>query len=54
MANYLAQTEALMNGKTEEEARKELQDEGMDAEKIDQLAPFKYLKKQTHKFYFDR
>jgi glucose-6-phosphate isomerase len=41
MANYLAQTEALMNGKTEEEARKELQAEGMDQEKIDQLAPFK-------------
>lgn len=41
MANYLAQTEALMNGKTEEEARKELQAEGMDKEKIDQLAPFK-------------
>ena len=41
MANYLAQPEALMNGKTEKEVRQELQAERMDQEKIDQLAPFK-------------
>lgn len=41
MANYLAQTEALMKGKTEEEVRQELQVDGMDQENIDRLAPFK-------------
>lgn len=41
MANYLAQTEALMKGKTEEEVRQELQVDGMDQENIDRLAPFR-------------
>ncbi|NBS42070.1 glucose-6-phosphate isomerase, partial [bacterium] len=39
--NCLAQTEALMRGKTEEEARAELQAEGLSPEAIDQLAPHK-------------
>lgn len=41
LANFLAQTEALMMGKTEQEARAELALQGMDAEAIAQLAPHK-------------
>lgn len=41
LANFLAQTEALMRGKTEEEARKELEAKGMAKEAIDKLAPHK-------------
>jgi glucose-6-phosphate isomerase len=39
MANLFAQTEALMRGKTEAEAREELKSQGLDAEAIDELAP---------------
>ena len=39
MSNFFAQTEALMNGKTEAEVEAELQ--GMDAEAIKKLVPFK-------------
>src|SRR5690606_7478418 len=41
MANYFAQTEALMTGKTAEEVRNELQGGKMSAEEIDALVPFK-------------
>ncbi len=41
LSNFFAQAEALMRGKTEEEARRELEDHGLDEEKIDQLAPHK-------------
>lgn len=41
MANYFAQTEALMNGKTEEEAAEELRKSGKSEEEIKALAPFK-------------
>ena len=41
MANFFAQTEALMNGKTSEEARAELESEGKDAESIKALLAFK-------------
>ena len=41
MANFFAQTEALMNGKTEEEVLKELEDKKMSAAEIKKLAPFK-------------
>jgi len=37
----LAQTEALMKGKTEEEARAELVKSGMAADKVDALVPHK-------------
>ena len=40
-ANFLAQTEALMKGKTEEEARAELVKSGMASEKIDALVAHK-------------
>jgi len=39
MANFFAQTEALMRGKTEAEARAELEDRGMTAEEVAALAP---------------
>jgi len=39
MANFFAQTEALMRGRTEVEARAEMQAAGMPAERIDELAP---------------
>ena len=41
LANFLAQTEALMLGKSEAEAREELAGEGMSADAIDALAPHK-------------
>jgi glucose-6-phosphate isomerase len=41
MANYFAQTEALMNGKTEEEAAEELRKSGKSEADIQALAPFK-------------
>jgi glucose-6-phosphate isomerase len=41
MANCLAQTQALMRGKTEAEARAELKAQGHSAEDIDRLAPHK-------------
>ncbi|UFH53591.1 glucose-6-phosphate isomerase [Spirosoma sp. KNUC1025] len=41
MANYFAQTEALMNGKTEDEAAEELRKSGKSEAEIKELAPFK-------------
>ena len=41
VANCIAQTEALMRGKTEEEAREELKAQGYPAAAIDELAPHK-------------
>jgi len=41
MANYFAQTEALMKGKTRKEVHGELQKQGLNKEKIETLAPFK-------------
>nr|WP_299340253.1 glucose-6-phosphate isomerase [Allomuricauda sp.] len=41
MANFFAQTEALMNGKTESEVKKELESQGTAMEKIKTLLPFK-------------
>ncbi|NNK39116.1 MAG: glucose-6-phosphate isomerase, partial [Winogradskyella sp.] len=41
MSNYIAQTEALMNGKTTEEVRTELKKDGLSEEEIEQLVPFK-------------
>jgi glucose-6-phosphate isomerase len=44
LANFFAQPEALMNGKTREEARKELEAAQMPADKIKKLVPFKVFK----------
>lgn len=41
LSNFFAQTEALMNGKTDEEAEKELEKQGLTAEQIAKLLPFK-------------
>lgn len=41
LSNFFAQTEALMNGKTEEEVEKELADAGKNDEEIARLTPFK-------------
>ena len=41
MANYFAQTEALMNGKTEAEVIKELKAKNLSDQEIADLAPFK-------------
>ncbi len=41
LSNFFAQTEALMNGKTEEEVREELRKSGKDEAEIDKLTPFK-------------
>ncbi len=41
LSNFFAQTEALMNGKTEEEARKELESQGLKADQVARLLPFK-------------
>ena len=41
LSNFFAQTEALMNGKSEEEVEEELIGAGKSAEEIARLAPFK-------------
>ncbi|MCF4100752.1 glucose-6-phosphate isomerase [Gillisia sp. M10.2A] len=44
MANYFAQTEALLKGKTSEEVRKELENGDLSEEEIASLLPFKIFK----------
>jgi glucose-6-phosphate isomerase len=41
MSNYFAQTEALMNGKTEAEVLQESQDQSLSKEQLAKLLPFK-------------
>ena len=41
LANFFAQTEALMKGKTEDEARAELESQGLPKERVEALAPHK-------------
>jgi len=41
MSNVFAQAEALMMGRSREEARKELEEEGRSAEEIERLLPYK-------------
>jgi glucose-6-phosphate isomerase len=52
LSNFFAQTEALMNGKTDEEAQKELEKQGMATEEIATLLPFKVFagNKPTNSF----
>jgi len=40
LANFFAQTEALMMGKTEQQVRKQLEDRGMPKDKVQQVLPF--------------
>ncbi len=44
LANFFAQTEALMNGKSADEAKAELEEKGLSKEEIDKLLPFKVFK----------
>jgi glucose-6-phosphate isomerase len=41
LSNFFAQTEALMNGKTEEDAQKELEKQGLPSEELAKLLPYK-------------
>jgi len=41
MANFFAQTEALLQGKTKQEVKKELDAQGLSSEAIEKLLPFK-------------
>jgi glucose-6-phosphate isomerase len=41
MANFIAQTEALMNGKTKEQVLEELEGSSMDKNQMKKIAPFK-------------
>lgn len=52
VSNFFAQTEALMNGKDEEEAEKELEKAGKGTEEIARVAPFKVFagNKPTNSF----
>jgi len=52
MSNFFAQTEALMNGKTEQEAEKELEKAGLSNEEISKLLPYKVFhgNKPTNSF----
>ena len=44
MANFFAQTEALMNGKAEGQVKEELEAKGLSKAAIEKLAPFKVFK----------
>jgi len=52
MSNFFAQTEALMNGKTEQEAELELEKAGLNNEAISKLLPYKVFagNKPTNSF----
>jgi len=56
MANFFAQTEALMNGKSEIAVIDELEAQGLDLEKIEKLKPFKVFEgnRPTNTLLFDK
>jgi glucose-6-phosphate isomerase len=56
MANFFAQTEALMNGKTPQEVRLELEAAGRSGENLERLQPFKVFEgnKPTNTLLIDR
>ncbi|UAB85411.1 glucose-6-phosphate isomerase [Zunongwangia sp. SCSIO 43204] len=56
MANFFAQTEALLQGKTEDEVREELSSKGMSENEIKELLPFKLFDgdKPTTSFLIDK
>jgi glucose-6-phosphate isomerase len=55
LANFFAQTEALMSGKTEAEARAEMEQEGLAVEEIERLLPYKVFagNKPTNTILFE-
>ncbi len=56
MANFFAQTEALLNGKTKEEVVSELTAAGMEASQIEKLLPYKIFEgnKPTNTILIDK
>jgi glucose-6-phosphate isomerase len=56
MANFFAQTEALMNGKTADEVRKELEAKKVSENEISEILPFKVFEgnKPTNTFLLDK
>jgi len=56
IANFLAQTQALMLGKTEEEARAELEAQGMSGKALEKLLPHKIFEgnRPTTSIMFDK
>ncbi|KAL1007473.1 hypothetical protein UPYG_G00087260 [Umbra pygmaea] len=56
MANFLAQTEALMKGKTTEEARKDLESSGLTGEALETILPHKVFQgnKPTNSIVFQK
>jgi len=56
LANFFAQTEALMKGKTSDEARQELQQSGLSGEKLEALLPHKVFEgnKPTNSIMFEK
>lgn len=56
MANFFAQTEALLNGKNKEEVIAELQAKGMEASKVEKLLPYKIFEgnKPTNTILIDK
>ena len=56
MANFLAQTQALMLGKTRDEARVELEEQGLNGEALEKLLPHKMFEgdRPTTSIMFDK
>jgi len=56
LSNFFAQTEALMNGKTEAQVRAEFEGSDMTAEEIDKIVPFKVFEgnKPTNSILFKK
>ncbi|PNQ74973.1 glucose-6-phosphate isomerase [Hanstruepera neustonica] len=56
ISNFIAQTEALMNGKTYDEVLKELSDSGLSQEEISKIAPFKVFNgnKPTNTIFIEK
>ena len=56
MANFFAQTEALMNGKSETAVVEELKGQGLDSSKIEELKAYKVFEgnRPTNTFLFDK
>ncbi len=56
LANFIAQTEALMRGKTQTEVRAELQQQGLEGEALERLLPHKVFagNRPTNSIVFDR
>ncbi|WP_339707551.1 glucose-6-phosphate isomerase [uncultured Kriegella sp.] len=56
MANFFAQTEALMNGKTKEQVRSEFEGKSLSEGEINKLLPFKVFtgNKPTNTIFIDR